>query len=193
MTTHPIQCRCGALRGQLDCSGTSSRVICYCPDCRAFANFLGRPNEILDEQGGTEIVQVAQPRLTLLEGTDHLAAVRLTDKGMIRWYASCCNTPLGNTLANPKVGFIGLIHLSLDHPHMDGDFGSSTALLNTSAALGDTKPRQRGLLRAVVRFLGIVLSTRIKGRYRNSPLFDGSGAPRTPPRILTQEELEALY
>lgn len=192
MKTHPIQCKCGGIRGQLDCAGTSTRVICYCTDCRAFANFLGRPSEVLDEYGGTEIIQVALARLTLSQGEDHLAAVRLSDKGMIRWYAACCKTPLGNTMANHKVGFIGLIHSSLARSQMDEDFGSSIALLNTSTALDDKKPKQRGLLGVIARFLFIVLTARITGRYKDSPLFDSTGSPKAKPSVLTPQELLSL-
>jgi hypothetical protein len=80
---HPIQCKCGTLRGQLEGTGVCNRLICYCTDCRAFASFLGRTVEVLDKQGGTEIVQVAQPRLRFLQGEDRLSAVRLSEKGLV--------------------------------------------------------------------------------------------------------------
>jgi hypothetical protein len=192
MSVHAIRCRCGALRGQLDCSGVSNRGICYCTDCRAFANFLGRHGEILDERGGTEIVQLAQPCLTFSQGTEHLAAVRLSEKGLIRWYAACCKTPIGNTAATPKVGFIGVIHSCLDRSHIDSDFGTSIALMHTASALGDGKLKQRGLFGMIVRILWILFITRISGRYKNSQLFDRSGVPKAQPRVLTREELMAL-
>jgi hypothetical protein len=34
----------------------------------------------------------------------------LSDKGMLRWYASCCNTPIGNTSRDFKVSHVGLLH-----------------------------------------------------------------------------------
>lgn len=189
---HRIQCKCGSVRGQLDSKGTNNRVVCYCTDCRAFANFLGRPNEMLDAHGGTEIVQVAQARLTLLQGKEHLAAVRLSEKGLIRWYAACCKTPIGNTMLNPKVPFIGLIHSSLDRSRMDADFGKSVANVNTNAATGNPKPKPNGFLGSILRFLWIVLSTRITGQYRKSELFDESGAPIARPTVLAAEELGRL-
>jgi hypothetical protein len=192
MNGHAIRCNCGSVLGQLDCSGVSNRGICYCTDCRAFANFVDRNGKILDERGGTEIVQLAQPCLTFSQGTEHLAAVRLSDKGLIRWYAACCKTPIGNTMATPKVGFIGVIHSCLDRSNMDRDFGTSIALMHTANTLGDAKLKQRGLFGVIVRILWILLITRISGRYRNSQLFDRSGAPRLTPRVLTAEELMAL-
>ena len=38
-----------------------------------------------------------------------IAAIRLTEKGLVRWYASCCNTPIGNTMAASGVPFIGVV------------------------------------------------------------------------------------
>ncbi len=189
---HRIQCKCGTIRGQIHDTGTCNRVVCYCSDCQAFAKFLGKSNEVLDVHGGTEIVQVAQPRLTFSQGREHLAAVRLSEKGMVRWYAACCKTPIGNTLLDPKVSFIGLIHSSLDRSGMDMDFGKNVAKVNTNAATGEPKPKPKGLLGAILRFLWIVLSTRIGGRYRKSELFNESGAPIVRPTVLTAEELGRL-
>lgn len=189
---HLIQCQCGTVRGQLEGTGVHNRLICYCTDCRAFAGFLGRTADVLDKQGGTEIVQVAQPRLRFLQGEDRLSAVRFSEKGLVRWYASCCNTPIGNTMADPKVSFIGLVHVCLDRAQMDKDFGTKVAILNTDTALGETKPTQRGLMGVIARFIGIGVSTRISGRYKNSQMFNASGLPRVVPSVLTPQELARL-
>lgn len=189
---HLIRCTCGAVRGQLEGTGVHNRLICYCTDCRAFAGFLGRTAEVLDKQGGTEIVQVAQPRLRFLQGEDRLSAARLSEKGLVRWYASCCNTPIGNTMADPKVSFIGLIHVALDHAQMNRDFGTKIAILNTATALGETKPTQRGLPGVIARFIWIVVATRVSGRYKNSQLFDASGSLRVVPSTLTPHDLTRL-
>jgi len=191
-TMHPIQCKCGAIRGQLEGTGTHNRALCYCTDCRAFARFLGKAPDMLDKQGGTEIFQVAQSRLRFLQGEDRLAAIRLSDKGMVRWYASCCGTPIGNTMANPKISFIGLIHTCLDQAQMNEHFGTSVAVLNVNTALGNPKPKQRGLLGVVARFMWILVTSRISGGYRRSPLFTASGLPRVVPKILPAEELTRL-
>lgn len=189
---HPIQCKCGAIRGQLEGAGTHNRIICYCTDCRAFARFLGRAPDVLDEQGGTEILQVAQSRLRFLEGEEHLAAIRLSDKGLVRWYASCCKTPIGNTMTNPKISFIGLIHTCLDRAQINEDFGANIAVVNADTALGTPKPKQRGLLGVIARFIWIVLTDRISGEYQKSPLFNASGLPCVDPKILPSEEVTRL-
>jgi hypothetical protein len=35
-------------------------------------------------------------------GTDALRCLRLSDKGVLRWYTDCCRTPIGNTAASPR-------------------------------------------------------------------------------------------
>lgn len=192
MTTHAIRCRCGAVRGRLDDKGISNRIVCHCTDCRAFAHFLGQAGEMLDAHGGTEIVQVAQSRLRFDQGADRLATVRLSERGMIRWYAACCGTPIGNTLAAPGAAFIGLIHNCLQRERMDDDFGARVAIVNTDTALGTPKPQQRGLAGAIGRFIWIVVTQRIGAKYRQSPLFDAAGRPRVEPTILSAAELARL-
>ncbi len=189
---HPIQCQCGAIRGQLEGKGTHNRLICYCTDCRAFARFLGKAPDVLDEQGGTELLQVEQSRLRFLQGEDRLSAIRLSDKGMLRWYASCCGTPLGNTMVDPRMAFIGLVHTCLHQGQLNEDFGTRVAVVNVDTALGSPKPKQRGLLGVVVRFMLIVATSRISGGYKKSPLFNDSGLPRVEPKILPAEALASL-
>ena len=189
---HTIQCKCGTLRGQVAGSGTHNRIVCYCTDCRAFAGFVGKAPDVLDQHGGTEIVQIAQSRLRFLQGEDRLAAIRLSDTGMLRWYASCCDTPVGNTMANPKVSFIGLIHTCLNRQRIDEDFGSRIAMVSTDTALGTPQPKQRGLAGVIARFIWIALTSRMSGSYKKSPLFDASGLPRVAPKILSAEELAVL-
>ncbi len=60
----PLKCKCGALRGLAnDVSPTTGkRIICLCDDCQAYAYYLGRP-EILDANGGTDVIPVAPARL----------------------------------------------------------------------------------------------------------------------------------
>lgn len=189
---HPIQCACGSVQGRIEGSGVHNRGICYCTDCRAFARFLGKGSEVLDAQGGTEIVQLAQPRLRFLRGEEHLAALRLSGKGIIRWYAACCRTPIGNTLPTRRVSVIGLVNACLDAQRMDEDFGTDPAIVHANSALGSPKPSPHGMLGATARLIGIIGAALVTGRYRRSPLFDESGALRVEPRVLTPEELADL-
>ena len=190
--SHPVSCRCGAVKGELSAGGTHNRLICYCKDCRAFARYLAETPDILDTQGGTEIIQLAQARLRFTQGEDQLAAVRLSDKGLIRWYAGCCRTPIGNTLPNAKLSFIGMIHSCLDKGRLTQDFGESVALVHTQSALGEPKPEQRGFLRVGLKMAWILLSNWLGGGYRRSVLFDGVGRPLVEPNILEAKVVAGL-
>ena len=189
---HRIECECGAMRGTVEGRGLCSHLICYCPDCRAFARFLGHADIVLVAQGGTEFVQLAQPRISFTRGAEHLSAVRLSEKGLLRWYAGCFNTPIGNTMANRKVAVIGLIHACLDADRINGDFGTRIAIVNTGNALGEPKPRQRGLPGVILRALTLAASNLVSRRYLRSPLFDETGIPKVIPRVLDADELKSL-
>ncbi|WP_305857758.1 DUF6151 family protein [Balneatrix alpica] len=189
---HQVKCQCGAVQGRLLKGAPNNRIRCYCSDCQAFARYFDPGLQVLDAQGGTEIVQVCQSRLCFDRGLENVAAIRLTNTGMIRWYAQCCQTPIGNVMADPKMSFIGLIHTCLDKSALDKDFGPSVSAFNTQDALGDPKPQSRGLLRSLLRFMRLVLLSRVFGRYKKSPLFSASGAPIVTPKILAASELQKL-
>jgi hypothetical protein len=188
---HPLQCRCGTIKGFVGAPRTANRAVCYCLDCQAFAHFLGRANDVLDERGGSDIIQVLPKHVTFLQGMEALACMRLTPKGLLRWYASCCNTPVGNTLATHKVPFVGLLHSCLEDPDssLDDAFGPVGAVLNTGGASGEPKPRSVGLGRTGLWFITTVLKARINGDYRQTPFFNVStGTPIVSPRVLSNAE-----
>lgn len=191
-TTHVLSCKCGLVQGQVEVKGTSNRVICYCTSCQAFAKFLGAPHEVLDPHGGSEIIQLAASRVSLNNGAEHIAAIRLTDQGMLRWYASCCNTPLGNTLPSYKFCFVGLIRNCLDSQALEPSFGPLRARLNSAEAVGEPKPSEHGLIATIARIVAIVLPKRLSGGYKHTPFFSERGVPIVVPRVLLASELAPL-
>lgn len=100
--------RCCEIEGTLSNLARANRVVCTCKDCRAFIEQLGRGPDLLDEYGGTDILQTAPCFLKISRGQEHLRALRLSPKGMVRWYCSKCHAPWGNCLASPKIPFIGI-------------------------------------------------------------------------------------
>lgn len=190
-STHPLRCQCGAVQGTIANPRSSNHAICYCRDCQAFAHYLGKPNEILDARSGSDIVQTQPKNLTFAQGSEQLACIRLTPKGLLRWYSRCCRTPIGNTLATPKLSFIGLLHscLAEDAGSVESSFGPVTAWVHTEGARGDPKPKVQGLGRSVWWFLRTAARARVSGEYRQTPLFrPDTGAPVAVPYVLTAEE-----
>jgi len=198
-TDLPIRCTCGALRGVLHASSTrGNRCVCYCDDCQSFAHFLGRPADILDEHGGTEVFQTSQALVEIAEGADRLACMRLTSKGPFRWYASCCRTPIGNTMATGKLPFTGLIRacLDADDAALDAAMGPVRQRTMGRFAKGDTSGldiHERLSFGLIARVLRIMLGAKLRGDARRSPFFDAqSGEPIAAPKVLSDGELREV-
>jgi hypothetical protein len=190
--THPLRCRCGRLQGEVTLEGRNTRVVCYCKDCQAFARFLEPAGRALDAQGGSDVVQLAPHRIRISQGAEQLAVMRLSSQGMLRWYAACCRTPVGNTLARRDRPFTGLLVQCLDSAPLEPSFGPVGARVNTQSAIGEPKPRTSGLLPTMWTILGMVLGSRLSGRYRNTPFFDAAGAPVATPQVLSADERARL-
>jgi hypothetical protein len=121
--------------------------------------------------------------------------MRLTRKGLLRWYAACCNTAIGNTLADPKLSFAGLVHTCLrvnDPASLDAAFGPPRLRVNTRSAKGEPKPTEKHLLSAISRLARIMLWARVSGGYRRNPFFTGDSRPLATPRVLTEAELASV-
>ncbi|MBE9030497.1 hypothetical protein IQ266_12220 [filamentous cyanobacterium LEGE 11480] len=190
--SHPIQCCCGKLQGHLADIKLTNRVKCYCRDCQAFAHFLGDSGAILDRLGGSDIVQTLPKNVSFTQGTEFLACMRLTENGLLRWYSSCCNTPIGNTLSTVKMPFIGLVHnclKSASSPNLEPAFGGLRTQLNTDSAKGEPKPQSVGLLPTILRSISRIIRARIDGSYKQTPFFSvDSDTPITPPKVLSEQE-----
>ena len=194
--SHPIQCQCGRVKGELLNLKRTHRLKCYCKDCHAFAHFLGKGSDVLDSQGGTDIVQTQPKYISFSEGLENLSCMKLSETGLLRWYASCCNTPIGNALPDHKMSFIGLVHNCIESSEtsLDNAFGEISCYVNTDSALEEPKPKSKGLFFTIAKNLFMVLKARLDGSYKRNPLFDAeSGEAIVMPKVLSQEEYDALF
>lgn len=193
---HVLQCRCGSLKGYVETSNPVNRAVCYCKDCQAFAHFLGRPSEILDGNGGTDVIQTLPAKVTFTQGREALACMRLSEKGLVRWYANCCNTPIGNTAANYRVSFVGLIHNCLETApaSLNDSFGPVRMWSFTKNAKPKVNASPFGMVPGILRLIAMVLRARLNGAYKRTPFFFAdTGVPIVAPKILTHGEREAVY
>lgn len=169
-----------------------------CDDCQTYAHYLGRSEEILDAHGGTEIFQMRPSQLRLTEGTDNLRCVRLSPKGLMRWYAGCCKTPVGNTLSSAKVPFVGVFHLFMHHedggPSRDEILGPLRGKVQGRFSRGEMPADAHRTAPAglILRAGWFLLGGWIRGQQRPSPFFDAAGRCVVEPTILTLEERERL-
>lgn len=104
-----IQCDCGKFHAELTHfpKRSTGRLFCYCDDCQKFLNKIQR-QELLDEFGGTQVITVYPNDVKFTQGKEFLKCNRLSQKGLSRWVASCCNTPIANTI--PKFPWVAIYH-----------------------------------------------------------------------------------
>lgn len=191
---HPLRCQCGTLQGRVSHTETVCRGVCYCKDCQAYAHFLGKADEILDEMGGSDVVATLPQHVTFTQGLEALTCMSLSDKGMLRWYASCCNTPVGNTSRDFKVSHVGLLHNCLrESSSLDDAFGPVRMRVGMKSAKGTPKAMGASTTISILRFMARLIRARLDGSYRKTPFFDPeTGAPRVSPKVLTPEERARL-
>ena len=191
-----LRCRCGEVYGSVTniSPRTVNRVVCYCDDCQAFAHHLSRA-DLLDAHGGTDIVQVAPASLRLPQGQHNIAGLRLTPNGLFRWYAKCCNTPLGNTVS-PAIPFVGIVAQAFDHGEQRPDeiFGKPIAAIRGEHAVGHAPPGSAGIKPSLmVRTVLMVLGWRLRGQTWPHPYFAReTRAPIYPVTVLSAAQREAL-
>ncbi|HEY6881162.1 MAG TPA: DUF6151 family protein [Polyangiales bacterium] len=196
--TVSLRCRCGAVRGQATgiTPAADSRAVCYCDDCQIYALHLGTPG-VLDERGGTDACLLAPAQVTITQGRDQVRCVRLSPKGLYRWYAGCCKTPLGNTLG-PGMPVVVLVHNCMDHAAdgrtRDEDLGPPKVKMLGRFAIGGTPPgaHPKTPLKMIPHFLGHLAKTYLHGRAKPYPFFDEAGTPCATPTVIDEAEREAL-
>jgi len=192
---HSLRCQCGTLQGTISHTESVCRGVCYCKDCQAYAHFLGKVDEVLDEMGGSDVVATLQRYVTFTQGLEQLACMSLSERGMLRWYASCCNTPIGNTSRDFKVSHVGLLHNCLrdSSTSLDSAFGPVRMRVGMKSAKGTPKPMGASTTISILRFMGRLIRARLNGSYKITPFFDPeTGTPRVSPKVLTPNERAGL-
>jgi hypothetical protein len=173
-----------------------NRVVCHCDDCQAFLHHIDRA-DLLDEHGGSDIVQVAPSTVSFDRGSELVTALRLSPKGIYRWYASCCKTPLGNTLT-PQLPFVGIVtELFQQAPSArpcDEVFGAPRGAIFGQFAIGEPPPGSEKLnVRLLARTIRKILGWKLRGKTWPHPYFDrSSGNPKYPVTMLSKAERDAL-
>jgi len=117
-----VSCACGEVKATIQAT-CPMRLVCYCDDCQAYAQWIQQERQntphnnkstskLVDEFGGTYVMHVFKSELKITSGEENLKVVtktRVRKMSLMRIYASCCGTPLFNTvpsgtLISPMVG-----------------------------------------------------------------------------------------
>jgi hypothetical protein len=166
-----------------------------CDDCQLYAHFLGSADTMLDAHGGTELSYATQSRVFLRSGVEHLQAVKLSEKGMLRFYTSCCRTPVAN-VPHPKMAFVGIPRPFMLHDAAARDEGLGPLFRRFQGRFGRGElPDGAHLGTPVVPWLAAMISVTwdsLTGKHLPSPFHDGSGTPVVAPQTLTATERNAL-
>jgi hypothetical protein len=189
-----LKCACGTVKGKTSAvsSKIGTRITCCCDDCQAFSQFLGQEGNVLDQYGGTDIFQIPVSFLTITEGKSEIACIRLSPKGMHRWYAKCCNTPIGNTFGAGGP-FIGVIHSFMDKSEMsEVDLGKSRGHILTKFAKTSVPENLKGSSLSInFRVVAKILSWKLKGLNKPSEFFNNNREPICEPQILDKKAQNA--
>jgi hypothetical protein len=137
-------------------------------------------------------------RVKLIAGMDAVRCLRFSGK-VLRWYAVCCGTPIGNTAASPRFPVVGLIHSFMNDAHdgrsRDDVLGPSLCGIYERSAIGPLPPNA-----PVPASLGVftLRASRILGWWwrglgRPTPFFDAvTKMPLSAPQVLTGRERTSL-
>ena len=187
MTTVALECRCGRVKGTATNITPSSgnRVVCCCEDCQQFARKVECSDQVLDQYGGTEIYQTSQSQVSIHEGADQLRCMRLSAKGLLRWYTGCCNTPVGNTM-NASMPFVGVLVVFMKDAQRESVLGPVRAYVQTQYATGQPDyphMAEKFPLGITLRIMRKMLGWKLRGMHKPSVFFSSNGTPVSEPVI----------
>ena len=193
-----IQCQCGAFRARLRSfpANTPGRLVCYCDDCQSYLRHLQRA-DLLDPNGGTEVIPVYPADVEVLQGREHLRCTRLSPNGIFRFSTSCCNTPIANTRpGHPWAGFLRCVYTAgSDAQALDRLLGPVRSRIMGRYAVG-TPPAGTPKtfdLKALLTVMPFMLKGKLLRKSRPSPFFAEDGAtPVVVPYVLSKAERKAL-
>lgn len=190
MANMMLKCACGSVQGEMKNVSPKSgiRVVCYCDACQQFQKHLSCDDKYLNEHGGTELYQTAPAQISITSGQEKIACLRITSKGPFRWYASCCNTPIGNTM-KASIPFVGVIQsfIDADETTRQEVMGSVRCEAQTQYAY-DSLPKEIKRvgfpLNITLKIMSKILSWKIKGLAQPSPFFDSDGKAISKPKLI---------
>jgi len=199
----PFSCQCGMLSGEVNNVSRKSavRLVCCCSSCQAYARHLDKLEWVLDAHGGTEVIMMSQAAMQIHQGKEQLAALKMTQKGPVRIYAGCCNTPVANIVANRHIPFMSLItcglgeHSDASEPLrknrdvLDRHLGPVSAVLY--ADLSKTAPPTASdwwsRTKAISKLVSKTAQWAIKGETKHSVFWDhGSGELIFKPKTIAR-------
>lgn len=194
-----VECDCGQVQGLVNPKNLKGyRAVCLCDDCQSYAHYLNR-GDTLDANGGTDIIPSMPASYQITSGHNLLSCLRLSDKGMYRWYAKCCKTPMGNAMTSPSMPYIGIPERIFEKKNSKSTveelFGPIRERMQAQFAKGDLPPisKKTVSLPFMFRVIKFIIKAKIKGANSPSPFFSEDGKPTKEAKVLSKAEREAAH
>ncbi|MES2855437.1 MAG: DUF6151 family protein [Bdellovibrionota bacterium] len=188
-----IQCECGKFRAELTRFPENSpgRLKCYCDHCQAYLHSLNRA-DLLDENGGSEIIPAYPAEIRFITGKEHLKCTRLHESGMYRFSTSCCNTPVVNT--DPKRPWAGIhrrVFTAKDPNQPDKALGPIKSSIMGKYAKGTPPPGtpQKFDFNGMKLVMPYLIKGKLLGKAKGSPFFE-NGKSIAALKVLTESEFQ---
>lgn len=149
---------------------------------------------MLDANGGTSVYQTRCARMEITGGKGYLACLHMTEKSTLRWYTSCCRTPMFNTFDSGKIPFITTITHACDPERREAVLGPPKGYLYVDEAPGESlNLKSTPFFTLMRRWFARAFWDWLSGDYRRTALFDSETLkPIAEPGQLTENDRKAL-
>jgi len=192
-----LKCECGKFQAIIKNpkKSNSNRAVCLCVDCQSFAHYLEKPEKILDSNGGTEIFATYPSQIEFVKGVENLKSMKLSPKGLLRWYVDCCRTPIANT-PGVKMPFTAIFHncIELNAKDKDSVFGKLSLRFFGKYGKKPLPPEtyQGAPLSLSLKMFPFLMKGLIFKKHIPHAFFNEDRSPKVEPIILTKIERERL-
>jgi len=156
---------------------------------------LGQADRLVDDSGANDLLQVAPWSIRFTSGQDRVEAFRFSEKGPLRWYAGCCNTPLGGTLSRRFPPFCVLVMENLTFPNgVPGPVIFNAFCDQIAEKERCSKGGGLAALRIFARLARQAVKGAISGKWGDNPFLDlGNGQAMADAKILSPDEKENAF
>jgi hypothetical protein len=135
------------------------------------------------------LFQTDPDKIEVTQGIENLECLTLSPKGLLRWYAGCCNTPMFNTPRSAKVPLVAVVTDIAEDPRIFGSVIYDSFLKDSKGKL-----KSSGVSKVIYRFLKRALASRISGRWKKTPFFIiPENIPLDKPFVISKEQKRAAY
>ncbi|MDE4061289.1 MULTISPECIES: DUF6151 family protein [Phaeobacter] len=182
-----FSCSCGTMQGYItpEALKSGTHIACFCADCRANELYHHRPDPA---PGPVALFQMSPDGIHITQGAEELRLMRLSPKGLFRWYAGCCGMPFANTLAKPGLPFAGMRTNLFDQPEIFGKIRT-----RAFEPQPGRPPRTKGAGTMVYALFRRMITARLSGKWKETPFFEiETGRPVSEPIVLSKADRDAL-